>query len=90
MDTLRAFREVDGDYYTLGASPTGDLLYVDRYEGEFGEVVLKPGGRHAGKLELSGALRSADHSLELGDPRDDKHKSAYRIPVGDYLPSMSA
>ena len=74
------FREIEGDYYTLSASPTGDRLYVDRYEGEFGEVVLRSGGRHAGKLELNGALRSADHSLQLGEERSDKYKSTTAYP----------
>ncbi|MGE5610581.1 MAG: hypothetical protein ACM359_15130 [Bacillota bacterium] len=89
LDELGALREVDGQFYTLSASPLGEKLTVEPYRGELGTFAVGAGGRDIKNLGMSGSLRTTVSAVGIG-PRIDGPGSGVRecrVPVGDYLPS---
>ncbi|MCP4263941.1 MAG: hypothetical protein GY774_41510 [Planctomycetes bacterium] len=76
---------VDGTFYILSSTPSGDKLTVTPYTGPFGVLEVGTEGRNVkeGKVE-SGHLVSKDALINVGRcPRVD---GKLRIPVGDYRP----
>lgn len=91
-ERLASFRLVDGTFYTLSVTPTGDTLKVRRYRGDLGLVQLTPGGGTISEAEMSGSLRSASTTVPVGrlpyaTGRLEKVKEC-QVPVGDYLPEQ--
>ncbi len=89
-DELCAVRVVDGQLYTLSATPAGDKLTVKPYRGDFGTFAVGPGKRDVKELSVTGAIRSPGTALPLGRPfasgPSDK-ACQHKVPVGDYLPT---
>jgi hypothetical protein len=88
---LGAMRWVGGRFYTLRASPSGDKLFVEPYQGEFGAFRIGPGSRNLEKLAMSGTLCSPTASVMVGKYSEEAVEEAKveecRLPIGDYLPS---
>jgi hypothetical protein len=83
-------REVDGQLYTISATPAGDQLTVTRYSGEFGTFEVGSDDAKADNLGVNAWLFSKNNILfTIGDaatPYSDKHERRTRLPVGDYRP----
>ena len=91
FDTLGAFREVDGRYYTVSATPNGDQVTVHPYRGDCGVIEVAAGGRDISKMGVVAILRSKDNTLPLGEmtfPVTGEKRPQYKIPVGDYQPML--
>jgi hypothetical protein len=80
-EMLCTLRKVDGDLYSITASPLGDKLTVKPYRGDFGVFKIGPGDRKIKDIKFGGSLESEtallDESAEIGE---------FKAPVGDYLP----
>ena len=87
-DRLMAIHKIDQTYYRFSATPAGNKLMVQPYEGDFGTFEVGPGGRDISKMGIRGSLLSRDIAvavggdLELGWPGETRIS---RVPVGDYL-----
>ncbi|MBN1590679.1 MAG: hypothetical protein JW888_14290 [Pirellulales bacterium] len=87
-DRLGAMRYVDGRWYSLASTPTGDRLFVKPYQGNLGVFEVGPGKRKIDKCSISGSLRSKDTAVPVGN----LSKITYRpeearqctLPEGDY------
>ena len=90
-DLLGAARWVDGRFYTVTATPTGDKLTVRPYLGDFGVLTVGPGPRKIEKLAVGGEVNSANMIFPLGtlsaDGASFEKARECRVPVGDYLPT---
>jgi hypothetical protein len=90
-DMLYTMQRVDGQLYTISATPLGDKLTVRPYRGDFGLFKIGPGGRDIKDISLYGSLRSQTQAIGFGAARRPEGKeekiSECRVPVGDYLPS---
>ena len=89
MNTLGMMREVDGEYYSFSASPSGDRLSVSRYTGDRGVLELSAGTRDIKEMGLTGILQFKGSYFPLGDVNfgmsaDKARVTKYRLPVGDY------
>ncbi len=91
-DEISSFRLVDGRFYTICATPTGDTLMVRRYRGDVGVLRLDRGARQIEGLSIRGSLRSKAAIVPVGkgaywsgypDPVED-----CELPVGDYHPEF--
>ncbi|MHC4168314.1 MAG: hypothetical protein ACYSWQ_15280, partial [Planctomycetota bacterium] len=82
-DRLMALRKIGGKYYQLSATPKGDTLTVQEYDGPFGTFEIGLGARdiQPGKIAVNGSFRSRDIAVAAGGPK-------HRLPVGDYLPTF--
>jgi hypothetical protein len=90
-DRLMAMHRPGGTYYRLAATPSGDTLFVWPYQGPFGVLELKAGGRNIQSLSFSGSLSSKDATVDLTDSlggQTASRSSSYRLPVGDYSASL--
>jgi hypothetical protein len=76
---------VDGTFYILSPTPTGDKVTVRPYDGAFGVFDVGPGDRDAdvAKLEL-GWLQSRDTIIDID--KCPKTGGKPKVPVGDYRP----
>ncbi len=80
---------VDGQLYTIAATPLGDKLTVTPYRGEFGLFEIGPGGRNLKDMALHGSLRSLTTAVGVGPESTlsvDTKVRTCKVPVGDYLP----
>jgi hypothetical protein len=80
-------------WYRCAATPNGDRLFVWPYQGPFGTLEIKSGGRPARRISAGGSLGSKDATLSLTQRLGERNlppSDSYRLPVGDYQPqSMS-
>ncbi len=88
-DTLGAYHFIDGTYYTITATPTGDKLFVKPYAGKTGAFQIGPGARDLENLTVRGSLRSpfaavAIGSTEKGEGPSPSPVREWQVPVGDY------
>lgn len=92
-DELNAFRFIDGMYYTVSATPTGDKLFVKPYTGELGTLRIGPGPRNIKNFTAAGSLTSPAAAVQIGktdaeNPLDVRAVDEWQVPVGDYAPYM--
>jgi len=89
---LSMMRKADGQLYTIKASPTGDKLFVEPYQGDYGFFEVGPGGRNIDKLGASGLLLSEGESLftlgEVASHFSAEKTPRQRLPEGNYQPMM--
>jgi hypothetical protein len=94
MNALSNIREVDGEFYTISATPSGDKLTVRPVGGDRGEFELSSGKKDVKPLGMIGILRVKNSMLLLGDmssyftPGERATTAKYRLPVGSYQPLM--
>lgn len=90
-DQLRALHQIGDTYYCFKASPAGDRLMAQAYQGAWGILQAGAGGRDVQDLGLSGSVRSRQVAAPVGKMGErnwpEKAKSC-RLPVGDYAPSL--
>ncbi|MGA2032405.1 MAG: hypothetical protein ABSG68_09130 [Thermoguttaceae bacterium] len=83
--TLAVMPRVDGQYYSLSATPTGDKLLVKPYRGQLGVLEIGPGNRKIKGLAMEGTLESKDATIMVRKFRDrldpDTEKDAGRSPA---------
>jgi hypothetical protein len=83
---------IDGELYTISATPLGDKLIVKPYRGEFGVFKIGTGGRDIKDSSFQGSFGSQTMEIsfrpEHGPPeaKEEKIKEC-KLPVGDYLPA---
>jgi hypothetical protein len=89
-DEICSFRLVDGRFYTISATPTGDRLMVRRYRGDLGVLRIDPGKRQIADVSLRGSLRSETGIVPVGQPSTQLQGLDpvvdCEVPVGDYHP----
>jgi hypothetical protein len=85
---LGAIRVIDDQVVKLSASPLGDRLSIEPYQGECGLLKIGAGGRTITNLGIAGVLRSKSGEVRAGDGRfqDGGLPRQIKLPVGDYLP----
>jgi len=87
---LGSVRTVDGKYYKISATPTGDKLTVTPCGDNVGVLQIGAGGRDIDKPMVNGGvLISKDGMVPLGNyyyPVPAEDPAQRRIPVGDYAP----
>ncbi len=87
---LRAMHKIGGTYYRFSVTPTGDKLFVQPYDGDFGTFEVGAGGREIyPEMAVQGSLCSEDMVVAVGgELKYGRLKSvkSCRLPVGDYLP----
>ncbi|HUV64559.1 MAG TPA: hypothetical protein VMW24_11720 [Sedimentisphaerales bacterium] len=81
-DRLMAVHKIEGTFYKLSATPEGNKLTAQEYDGPFGTFEIGAGGRdiQPGMIAAGGSFRSRDMAVAVGGPK-------CILPVGDYLPS---
>ncbi|MBN1806054.1 MAG: hypothetical protein JW837_12460 [Sedimentisphaerales bacterium] len=90
-DQLKAIHKIKGTYYCFSATPAGDKLTIQPYDGDFGTFKVGSGWRLIFNKKMSGSLMSKDKATAIGKSieRDwPKETRSCRLPVGDYLPAM--
>ena len=87
-EMLDAMQFINGKYYGFSASPVGDKLFVQPHEGALGEFKISAGGRDVKAASIQGTLRTAKHSVPIGEMKNGQLSPAAscRIPEGDYMP----
>jgi len=89
---LGAIRTVDGKYYKISATPTGDKLTVTPCADNVGVLRVGAGERDVEKREVTfGRLVSKGAVVPLGNffsPVPAEDPAQRRIPVGDYAPTI--
>ncbi len=89
---LAAIRTVDGKYYKISATPTGDKLTVTPCGDNVGVLRVDAGDRDIEKREVwGGILVSKEGAVPLGNffyPVPAEDPGQRRIPVGDYAPKV--
>lgn len=90
-DMLMSMHRIDGELYSITATPLGDKLAVKPYRGEFGVFQIGPGDRDVKDISLQGSFRSKSISISVGPdyrkPQEEQKKiSECELPVGDYVP----
>jgi hypothetical protein len=86
-EMLGSMRLVDGKYYSLAASPAGDKLFVEEYDGGLGVFQIGSGKRDVqGGFNISGALRASDmRTLPVGQANGSSDSAdRCEVPVGEY------
>jgi len=86
---LRAMHKIGGTYYRFSATPAGNKLFVQPYDGDFGTFEVGAGGRDIyPEMTIHGSLCSEDMVVAVGELEHGRLKSVQscRLPVGDYLP----
>jgi hypothetical protein len=89
-DRLMAVHKVGGKLFAFSATPTGEELTVQPYQGDLGTFEIGPGGRTLDPLTVVGSLAAKDLAVAVGGWMEDgssKTERRCQIPVGDYLPS---
>ncbi len=89
-ESLRAYRFINGKYYTTSASPTGDKLFVKPYTGELGVLKIDSGRRGIDEVSVSGSLESPTAAVAIGKIEQEKQPplqpvTEWHVPVGDYF-----
>ncbi len=87
---LRAMHKIGGTYYRFSATPAGDKLFVQPYDGDFGTFEVGAGGRDIyPEMAVQGSLCSEDMVVAVGGELKHGRLTSVRscrLPVGDYLP----
>ena len=85
---LGAIRVIDDQVVKLSASPLGDRLTIEPYQGECGLLKVGSGGRAITGLGIAGVLRSKSGEVRAGDGRFQEADlpRQIKLPVDDYLP----
>ena len=89
-DRLMAVHKIEGTYYCFSATPEGDKLTAQPYNGKLGTFMGGSGDRDMTYIGCSGSLCSKDKAVAItGELAGGWPESSYKfhIPVGDYLPS---
>lgn len=90
-DELRALHQIGDTHYCFKASPAGDRLMAQPYQGAWGILQAGAGGRKVQDLGLRGSVRSRQVAApvgELGRRNWTEKARTCRLPVGDYAPSL--
>jgi len=77
-------------YYRFSATPSGDKLIVQPYDGPLGTFEIGPGGRDIKVMSAQGSLQAEKTAVALSAELGQDHAQSVRscrLPVGDYLPS---
>ena len=85
-----AMHKIEGTYYCFSATPEGDKLTAQPYNGKLGTFMGGSGDRDMTYIGCSGSLCSKDKAVAItGELAGEWPESSYKfhIPVGDYLPS---
>jgi len=85
-----AIHKIGQTHYRFSATPSGDKLTVQPYDGDFGIFEIGAGGRDILVINVRGSLSSRDSDVDVGSKLKDGWPQPVRsclIPVGDYLPS---
>ncbi|MGD0516956.1 MAG: hypothetical protein ABSA26_05410, partial [Thermoguttaceae bacterium] len=88
---LMTVHRIDGELYTVAASPLGDKLIVKPYRGDYGVFKVGPGNRDIKDISFQGAFGSQTMAItfrpdyNLPEEKQEKIKEC-KLPVGDYLP----
>ena len=89
-EQLTAMHKRNGTFYRFSATPNGDKLFVQPYDGSLGTFEIGTGGRDISEMSAQGGLRGEKTavalSAELGGDHAEPVRSC-RLPVGDYLPT---
>jgi hypothetical protein len=85
-DTLAAMHRIDDFYYRLAASPTGEKVTVEPYNGDLGIFKIGPGDRKLDKLTIAGSLSNPSAAVAVGELNDEWPTPVEKVtlPVGDY------
>ncbi len=87
---FRAMHKIGGTYYRFSATPAGDKLFVQPYDGDFGTFEVGAGGRDIyPEMTVQGSLCSEDMVVAVGGELEHGRLTSAkscRLPVGDYLP----
>jgi hypothetical protein len=87
---LQAIHFIGGKFYRFSATPTGDKLFAQPYEGALGTFEIGAGGRDINGVSMRGSLRSKNTAVAVGGEIEKgwpKFAEKCQVPVGDYLPS---
>lgn len=90
-DQLCALHQIKGGYYQFSASPAGDRLTAQPYQGDWGVLEVGDGGRQIKDLGLRGSVMSRQVAAPVGKManRDwPEMAKSCQLPVGAYAPSM--
>jgi hypothetical protein len=90
-DSLTALHKIGDRHYRFSATPTGDRLFAQPYDGEYGGFEVGPGKRDIRETVFHGSFRSENAAVAVGGEivyGFTSKASSCRIPVGDYLPSF--
>jgi hypothetical protein len=84
--SLGQMRWIDGQYVSLSATPLGDKLTVEPYQGDLGVLEVGPGGRAVTELGIAGQIVSESGiTVALGENwAANAMDRRYSVPVGDY------
>lgn len=88
-DQLKAWHRINGTYYGLSATPTGDQISVRPYRGALGTLKIGAGQRGLSQMTLHGSLESSERIVAVGGNLEtDRIKPAAHseLPIGDYRP----
>lgn len=88
-ERLMAIHKIEGTNYCFSATPAGDKLTAQPYDGKLGTFMGGPGERNLTYVGCQGSLSSEDKAVAIGTIQTNgwtqlSFKS--EIPVGDYLP----
>jgi hypothetical protein len=91
-EMLCTVHKVDGQLYTISATPLGDKLTVKPYRGDFGLMRIGSGKRDIKNMAFSGSLQSETMAFTLEADRPwlgltSPDTREYKVPVGDYVPA---
>ncbi|MBN1362785.1 MAG: hypothetical protein JW993_19460 [Sedimentisphaerales bacterium] len=90
-EQLMAMHRKGDTYYRLGATPSGDKLFVWPYQGAFGTLEVKAGQRSVERVQATGSLASEDIAVSLTEglgSQTANRSNSFRVPVGDYAIQM--
>jgi hypothetical protein len=91
-DMLMTAHQIDGELYTIAATPLGDKLTVKPYRGDFGVFRIGAGERDVKEFSFQGSFGSQTMAISfkpaLNTPAGQEEKiKECKLPVGDYLSS---
>lgn len=84
--TLMQMHNIDDDFFTLLATPTGDKLTVQMYRGPFGVFRIGPGDSKTKDISFQGDFFGKNSNLTVGFARPGAKKmTECKLPVGEYV-----
>jgi len=89
MDLLGMMREVEGVFYQLSATPSGDELGVSPYRGDYGVFEIAPADKEVKDRGVLGVLMGKERTVVFGGPAlssppPEPKAAQHKLPVGDY------
>jgi len=81
---LTKWHRINDTDYHFSASPSGDRLIVQPYQGKYGIIKSRPANHSFKNAKISGVLYSGKDIYWFGGKSNRKPVSSCRIPVGDY------